>query len=193
IETEVFFLPAATHVEKAGSFTQTQRLLQWRHQAVPPPGQCQSDLRFFIELGNRVRARLADSTDERDRPLLDLTWDYPTDEHGEPDPESVLAEINGYHVTGPDAGRPLSSYGQLLADGSTAAGCWIYTGVYADGVNQAANRVPRGGSSPSQRDWGWAWPGNRRILYNRASADPDGRPWSERKKYIWWDDEQRRW
>ena len=77
IETEVFFLPAATHVEKAGSFTQTQRLLQWRHKAVEPPGDCQSELQFFFELGKRIRAKLADSTDERDRPLLDLTWDYP--------------------------------------------------------------------------------------------------------------------
>jgi Molybdopterin oxidoreductase len=100
IETEVFFLPAAAHVEKAGSFTQTQRLLQWRHHAVAPPGDCQSDLQFFVELSNRIRQKLAGSTDERDRPLLDLTWDYPTDEHGDPDPDAVLAEINGYHVSG---------------------------------------------------------------------------------------------
>ncbi|GAB5895629.1 molybdopterin-dependent oxidoreductase [Mycolicibacterium mageritense] len=193
IETEVFFLPAATHVEKAGSFTQTQRLVQWRHQALAPPGQCQSELDFFFKLGQRIRAKLAGSTDERDRPLLDLTWDYPTDEHGEPLPESVLAEINGCQLTGPDAGKPLSSYNELRADGSTAAGCWIYTGVYAEGVNQAARRVPRGGPGPSQSEWGWAWPADRRMLYNRASADPDGKPWSDRKKYVWWDDQQSRW
>jgi len=193
IATEVFFLPAATHVEKAGSFTQTQRLVQWREKAVDPPGQCQSELDFFYELGKRIRARLAESTDERDRPLLDLTWDYPLDAHGEPEPESVLREINGYYLTGPDAGQPLSAYTQLRADGSTVGGCWIYTGVYADGVNQAAKRVPRGGPSPSQTEWGWAWPANRRILYNRASADPDGKPWSERKKLVWWDAEQGRW
>jgi formate dehydrogenase major subunit len=197
IETEVFFLPAASHVEKAGSFTQTQRLLQWRHQAVTPPGDCQSDLQFFIELGRRIRAKLADAVSsgtpapgqhDRDRPLLDLTWDYPTD-----DPESVLAEINGRHLTGANAGKPLSAHTEMRADGSTAAGCWIYTGVYADGVNHPADRVPPGGPGPSQSQWGWAWPANRRILYNRASADPDGRPWSERKKYLWWDDEQARW
>src|SRR5690349_14105853 len=174
IETAVFFLPAATHVEKAGSFTQTQRLVQWRHQALAPPGQCQSELDFFFKLGQRIRARLAGSTDERDRPLLDLTWDYPTDEHGEPLPESVLAEINGSYLTGPDAGTPLSSFNEMRADGSTAGGCWIYTGVYANGVNQAARRVPGGGTGPSQSEWGWAWPADRRILYNRASADPDG-------------------
>lgn len=193
IDTEVFFLPAANHVEKAGTFTQTQRLLQWRHQAVTPPGDCQSELQFFVELGNRIRARLAGSTDPRDRPLLDLTWDYPVDEHGEPDPEAVLAEINGTRLDGPDAGVPLSSFTELRADGSTAAGCWIYTGVYAGGINRAARRVPHGGDGPSQSEWGWAWPADRRILYNRASADPQGRPWSERKRYLWWDEQQQRW
>jgi formate dehydrogenase major subunit len=198
IATEVFFLPAAGHAEKAGTFTQTQRLLQWRHKAVDPPGDCQSELDFFYQLGQRIRAKLADSTDARDRPLLDLTWDYPAGEHdeanpGEASPEKVLAEINGYYRTGPTAGDPLSSYTELRADGSTAAGCWIYTGVNAGGVNHAADRVPHGGPGRSQSQWGWAWPANRRILYNRASADPDGKPWSERKKWVWWDEEQRRW
>lgn len=193
IDTEVFFLPAASHVEKAGTFTQTQRLLQWRHQAVEPPGDCISELQFFIELGNRIRAKLAGSTDPRDRPLLDLVWDYPVDEHGDPDPQFVLAEINGHQLTGDDAGRCLSGFTELRADGSTAAGCWIYSGVYADGVNRAARRTPHGGSGRTQSQWGWAWPADRRILYNRASADPTGQPWSERKKYIWWDPELGRW
>lgn len=192
-ETEVFFLPAASHVEKAGTFTQTQRLLQWRHQAVAPPGDCISELEFFIKLGNRIRAHLTGSTDPRDRPLLDLVWDYPVDAHGDPDPEFVLAEINGHQLTGPDAGRCVSGFTELRADGSTAGGCWIYSGVYADGVNQAARRVPRGGPSPNQSEWGWAWPADRRILYNRASADPDGVPWSERKRYVWWDAAAGRW
>src|SRR6476620_9857921 len=193
IETEVFFLPAATHVEKAGSFTQTQRLLQWRHQAVAPPGECQSELQFFFELGQRIRAKLAGSEDERDRPLLDLTWDYPTDEHGDPDAEAVLAEINGRHLTGDRAGRPLSAYTEMKADGSTDGGCWIYTGVYADGVNHAADRRPGREQDLTALDRGWAWPANRRILYNRASADPEGNPWSERKRYVWWDAEKGRW
>jgi formate dehydrogenase major subunit len=189
--TEVFFLPAASHVEKAGSFTQTQRLLQWREQAVEPEEDCRSELWFFYHLGRLVRERLAASTERRDRPVLDLAWDYPT--HGEteePSAEDVLREINGFQVAD---GSPLSSYAELREDGSTAAGCWIYTGVYADGVNQAARRKPRGEQDEVASEWGWAWPANRRILYNRASADPEGRPWSERKRYIEWDEDQRRW
>ncbi len=193
IETEVFFMPAATHVEKAGTFTQTQRLVQWRHQALRPPGDCQSELDFFYHLGVRIRELLADSTDERDRPLLDLTWDYPLDEHGDPEPEAVLKEINGYHIDGPAAGDAVSGYAQLRADGSTACGCWIYSGVFAEDENKAARRTPHGGPSVSQSEWGWAWPADRRILYNRASADPDGKPWSDRKKCVWWDEEQQCW
>ena len=193
IDTEVFFMPAATHVEKSGSFTQTQRLVQWRHQAVAPPGEAQSELEFFYELGRRIRARVADSDDPRDRPLQDLTWDYPLNEEGEPDAEAVLAEINGRFLTGPRAGEPLSSYTQMTDDGSTAGGCWIYTGIYADGVNRAAMRVPGQMQDEIASEWAWAWPANRRILYNRASADPQGRPWSERKKLVWWDPEKKTW
>lgn len=193
IGTEVFFLPAATHAEKAGSFTQTHRLVQWRHKAVAPPGEARSELEFFYELGRKIRERLAGSTDPRDRPLLDLTWYYPTDATGEIDPESVLAEINGRHLSGPDAGRPVDGYGELAADGTTASGCWLYAGVYAGGVNRAATRTPHGGDGPTTPEWGWAWPANRRVLYNRASADPDGVPWSERKKLVWWDSAAERW
>ena len=194
IATEVFFMPAANHVEKAGTFTQTQRMVQWRHQAVQPPGDCQSELDFFYELGRKIRERLAGSTDERDRPLLDLTWDYPLDEHGNPDSAAVLAEINGRFLTGERAGETLSSYTEMRADGSTDGGCWIYTGVFADGVNHAAVRPTRQERGDLVNpEWAWAWPANRRLLYNRASADPEGRPWSERKRYVWWDDAQQRW
>jgi formate dehydrogenase major subunit len=78
-------------------------------------------------------------------------------------------------------------------DGSTTGGCWIYCGVYADEVNQAARRKPGREQGPVALEWGWAWPLNRRILYNRASADPDGKPWSERKRYVYWDEEAGRW
>jgi formate dehydrogenase major subunit len=184
IATEVFYLPAAAHTEKDGSFTNTQRMLQWHHTAVEPAGDARSDLWFTYHLGRRVREKLASSADDMDRPVQDLTWDYPV--HGsqdEPDADAVLAEINGWDADG----QPLSAYTQLTADGSTACGCWIYCGVRAGGVNQAARRKPGREQNWVAPEWGWAWPANRRILYNRASADPDGRPWSKKKALIWWD------
>jgi formate dehydrogenase major subunit len=191
IGTEVFFLPAASHTEKAGTFTNTQRLLQWRHKAVEPPQDCRSELHFMFHLGRRIRERLASSTQERDRAILDLTWDYPTSGPTEdPSAEAVLKEISGYTLAD---GRAVSGYTELKDDGSTASGCWIYCGCYADEVNQPARRKPGSEQSWVAPEWGWAWPMNRRVLYNRASADLDGRPWSERKKLIWWDAEQGRW
>jgi formate dehydrogenase major subunit len=189
--TEVFLIPAASHVEKEGTFTQTQRMLQWREKALDPPGDCRSELWFFYHLGRMLRERLAGSTDERDRPLLDLNWELPTHgEHDEPSAEAVLMEINGYEIA---TGRPLSSFTEMKADGSTLGGCWIYTGVFADGVNQANRRKPGSEQSWVAPEWGWAWPANRRILYNRASADREGRPWSERKAYVWWDEAAGQW
>lgn len=190
IATEVFFLPAAAHTEKDGTFTNTQRLLQWHARAVEPRGDQRSDLWFYYHLGRRIREKLADSTDERDRPILELTWQYPTEGRlAEPNAEAVLREING---VGPD-GSALSSYTQLRDDGSTACGCWIYCGCYADEINQPARRKPGSEQSWVAPEWAWAWPENRRIIYNRASADPDGRPWSERKAYVWWDADQEKW
>jgi formate dehydrogenase major subunit len=195
IATEVFLMPAASHVEKEGTFTNTQRLLQWRDKALEPPGDARSELWFMHHLAKRVMKHYATSTEKRDWPLQNLKWDYP--EHGpadEPSAEAVLKEINGYTVAD---GEPVSLFTGLEADGSTACGVWIYSGVFADGVNQARRRNPGdphheegGWVSP---EWGWAWPANRRILYNRASADPDGKPWSEAKKYVWWDEEQGKW
>ena len=205
IGTEVFFMPAAAHTEKSGSFTNTQRMLQWHHTAVEPAGDARSDLWFTYHLGRRIREKLAAAAsaagssadagapgdaDQMDRPVLDLTWDYPAEGPlDEPDAEAVLAEINGWDADG----KPLSSFGQLADDGSTACGCWIYCGVRANGVNQADRRMPGKEQSWVAPEWGWAWPANRRVLYNRASADPDGKPWSARKALVWWDGDEGRW
>jgi formate dehydrogenase major subunit len=190
IPTEVFFLPAASHVEKDGSFTNTQRLLQWHAKALDPPGDARSDLSFIYHLGQRIRARLAGSAAEADRPVLDLTWDYPEEgAQAEPSAEAVLAELNGY---APD-GTPLSTFAQLKDDGSTSCASWIHAGSFAGGVNQTARRMPWPMQSWVAPEWGWAWPANRRILYNRASADPQGRPWSAAKAYVWWDEQAGEW
>jgi formate dehydrogenase major subunit len=190
IGTEVFFLPAAAHTEKDGTFTNTQRLLQWHHKAVEPPEDCRSELWFAYELGRRVRERLAASDDARDLPVQHLTWDYPlVGPHGEPDAEAVLQEINGRDASG----NHISRYQELKDDGSTSCGSWLHAGIYADGVNQTARRRPGAEQNWIASEWGWAWPANTRILYNRASADPDGRPWSERKRYVWWNEDDREW
>ena len=191
IATEVFLMPAAAHVEKAGTFTNTQRLLQWRDQALDPPGDARSELWFMHHLARRVKAHYKGSRKRRDWAIRHLTWDY--GEGDEPDPTAVLREMNGYFV---DSGEPVSGFADLRADGSTASGVWIYSGVYADGVNQARRREPGDLDAPGgsvSPEWGWAWPANRRSLYNRASADPDGKPWSERKRYVWWDPDAGRW
>jgi formate dehydrogenase major subunit len=141
----------------------------------------------------------ADSTDPKDRGIHALTWDYPSeDPHeralGEPSALKVLQEINGY-VLVPDTPRDecpqVAGFADLKADGSTACGAWIYSGVAPDKTtNRARNRK---GDEIASLDWGFAWPANRRMLYNRASADPDGKPWSERKKYIWWNEQAGKW
>src|SRR5438105_12587595 len=223
IETEVFFFPAAGHAEKEGAFTNTQRLLQWREKAVDPPGDCRSDAWFVHQLALRLKAKVKQADEPIDEALRALDWWYPEDELGDPQMEAVLAEINGWHtlemwerpqrrddrgteapptlqdgiVFGldrdgkPHHGPQVNGFAELKADGSTASGCWIYSGVLGrDGVNKANSRQSR---DYLGHGWGFAWPSDRRIIYNRASARPTGEPWSERKKLVWWDQAQRKW
>lgn len=197
IPTEVFLLPAASVAEKDGSFTNTQRLIQWHTKAVDAPGDARSDAWFIYHLGRRLRERYATSSNPRDLPLRALTWDYPTSgPHDEPEIDAVLREINGYAVEpggdaeGGGSRRPLESYQELRADGTTSCGCWIYCGVHP-GENRAARREKGDGYIAPR--WAWSWPNNVRMLYNRCSADPAGRPWSERKRYLWWDEEAGTW
>ena len=178
IGTEVFFFPAASHVEKEGTFTNTQRLLQWREKAVGPPGDARSELHFLVDLGRRLKQKALDRP--RDAGLRALTWHY-----ADEDAEDILREIHGHGA----GGAAIHSFADLKADGSTSCGCWIYSGVF-DGRNKANARAPEG---RYDHGWGYAWPLDRRILYNRASADPAGRPWSEQKALVWWDEEKGQW
>jgi formate dehydrogenase major subunit len=203
VKTEVFFLPAATAVEKDGSLTNTDRLIQWHNQSIDPPADCRSDSWFFYHLGLRLKKLYAGSARACDQAIQNLTWDYAPKPHkrlpdgtetrisDEPDVEKVLKEINGYRTADR---KQLGSFEELRDDGSTACGGWLYCGVFPEeGVNRANSRDPKlveGWISP---EWGFAWPHNRRIMYNRASADPQGRPWSERKKLIWWDEAEKKW
>jgi formate dehydrogenase major subunit len=205
IGTEVFLLPAAATAETDGSYTNTQRLLQWHDRAADPPVDARSDLWFTVHLGLRLKVLYASNDLERDRPIRALLWDYidPAENAGwrikdEPSAARVLKEINGYYLA---SGKPVKGFGALKADGTTACGAWIYSGVYAptdeepDGHNHAANRK---GDDWVALGWGFAWPANRRIMYNRASADPDGNPWPKEARlarqhgqgsrgYIYWD------
>lgn len=201
VATEVFFLPAATIAEKEGSFTNTQRLLQWHDKALDPPDDCRTDLWWIYNLGKKLKELYKDSTDPKDQGLLNLTWDYDYNEpprlpdgslstiEGEPDANKVLKEINGYDLT---TGKLVSGFADLKDDGTTSSGCWIYSGVFPE-ENRNRARERNRTENPLQPQWGFAWPKNRRILYNRASARPDGQPWSERKKLMWWDADKGEW
>lgn len=202
VKTEVFFFPAAGSPEKEGTLVNTQRLLQWHNQAMDPPGDCRSDAWFVYQLGRRLKELYTDSADPRDRPIQALTWDYDRPHphtlpdgtvsriHDEPDTLRILQEMNGWTVAD---GRLLGGFGELKDDGSTACGCWIYSGVTPEPGRNRANERTRTPGNPIEPNWGFAWPLNRRVMYNRASADPVGKPWSERKKLVWWDEAAQRW
>jgi formate dehydrogenase major subunit len=218
IQTEVFLLPAAAVAETEGSFTNTQRLLQWHEKAADPPDDARSDIWFTYHLGRRLKELYAASKEKRDRGLLAMTWDY-LDPRGnrewrikdEPSAARILMEVNGFYTGGEKKGMPVVSFVDLKDDGSTACGAWIYSGVlgptaeHPEGYNRAANRQSDEWVSLG---WGWSWPVNRRILYNRCSADPQGRPWAKEARlasalaraggpsargYVYWDYAAKKW
>src|SRR5437762_1900620 len=196
IQTEVIQLPASAYAEEEGSATNSSRVIMWHWKAADGPGESKSDIEIIADLHLRLRALYAKDGGAFPDPIAKLAWSYTRP--GNPDPAEVLKEINGYAIEDlPDpadpnklllrAGQLLPSFGMMRADGKTSGGCWIYTGVYTEAGNMA---MRRDASDPTGRgiypNWGFSWPANRRVLYNRASADPDGKPWSERKKYLEW-------
>ena len=191
IDTEVYLLPAVNSYEKEGSVTNSGRWMQWRYRCADPPGEARPDLDIVNDLMVRVRG-LYDgdgSAPNRDA-ILKLTWDYGT--HA--DPNDVAKEVNGYDIA---TGKLAPSFSALQADGSTSSGNWLYCGSYVE--PEAEPDAPIPGNRASRRGlddgpyniglysrWGWCWPVNRRIIYNRASVDLDGIPWDERRPVIWW-------
>jgi formate dehydrogenase major subunit len=192
IHTEVFFFPAAQIAETEGTFTNTQRMLQSHFKAAEAPGDCRTDVWFSYQLGKRLKKMYADSQAPRDQGFRKLVFDYENAdarqrEMGEPDVNKLLKELNGYYTDDPT--KHLPGFAALADNGSTTCASWIYSGVFpAPDRNLAASKQPDPpGQRGAQLNWGYAWPANRRLLYNRASADPAGNPWSERKKWVWWD------
>ena len=189
IGTEVFLFPAAGTAEKEGTFTNTQRLLQFREKAIDPPGDARSEAWFIYHLGRRIKEKSKNDSRPRNAGLNALTWDYSVEgQYAEPDVEEVLREINGWTVSD---GKQIGRMQDLKNDGSTACGAWIYCGVFPEEHRNRANE--RKSTDLLGHGWGYAWPNDCRILYNRASARPDGTPWSERKKLLWWDENKKQW
>ena len=182
IDTEVLYLPSSHWIERDGSFTNSGRWAQWKEQAVPPPLGVEPDTWILSELFWRVKELYQQEGGAYDAPIQHLTWDYLNPRL--PTTVELAEEINGRDLS---SGRLLSSFGQLADDGSTASGNWIYTGSYTEEGNQMARR---GTADPTglgmHHDWAFAWPANRRVLYNRASADAGGRPWDATRAGIAW-------
>jgi formate dehydrogenase major subunit len=193
IATEVILLPAAFFMEKNGTITNSGGMVQWRYAAVKPPGQAKPDGEIVDLVFRRVREHLKDSRDPKDEIIKKAAWSYTS-------AEDVLREINGRAIrdlSGPSlkAGDLLTKVADLQADGSTAAGAWIYAGVFGGGINRSKRRDS--GTDPGglglYPNFAWTWPNNMRILYNRASCDRHGKPFPGATPIVWWDETAKRW
>ena len=196
IQTTVFRLPTTCFAEEDGSLVNSGRWLQWHWKGAEPPGKARTDIAIMAGLFHRLRELYRNDDGAFPAPILGLDWNYQTPD--EPSPEELAREFNGKalaDVTDPAsgavlarAGEQLAGFAQLRADGSTASGCWIFSGAWTQAGNQMARRDNADPYGMGQTlGWAWAWPANRRILYNRASADPSGKPWdAEKKRLVWW-------
>ena len=182
IDTEVLYLPTTHWIERDGSFTNSGRWAQWKGQAIDPPDGVRSDTWVLSELFWRVKELYQQDGGAYDEPIQNLTWNYLNPR--EPTLVELAKEINGYdHATG----QLLSSFGQLQDDGGTSSGNWLYTGSYTEAGNMMARRETADPTGLGMHhDWAFSWPANRRVLYNRASADAEGRPWDPARAGIAW-------
>jgi len=202
INTTVYRLPCAGFAEKDGSMTNSARWLNWKNVAVPPPGQCRLDQDILAQIFLKVRELYKTEGGKFPDPILNLTWGYTEPEH--PSLSEVAKEINGKalaNISDPKtqqillrAGQQLPGFALLRDDGTTSCGNWIYSGSWTEAGPQLARR---GTEDPSGMgvfpNWGWSWPANRRVLYNRASCDPSGKPWDPTRPQVWWNDEAQLW
>ncbi len=182
VQTEVLYLPSSHWIERDGSFTNSGRWAQWKEKAVEQPIGVRSDTWILSELFWRVKELYQQEGGAYNEPIQNLTWDYLNPR--EPTLVELAKEINGADLS---TGSLLSSFGELKDDGTTASGNWLYCGSFTEDGNQMARR---GTADPTglgmHHDWAWSWPLNRRVLYNRASADSEGRPWDEQRSGISW-------
>ncbi len=187
IDTECFFLPAAFSYEKEGTVSNSGRWIQWRYEAVKPPGEARSDLWIADELFKAIRKEYQKGGVFPD-PILNMNWDYASDDPLHPDIEKVAVEINGYLVS---SGERLTTFGQLTDDGATACGNWLFAGYYAidpeQGVPNCKRRSLEDDGLGNFSKFSYCWPINRRILYNRCSADINGNPWDPDLPLFKWD------
>jgi formate dehydrogenase major subunit len=196
VGTEVFRLPANLFAEQAGSFTNSGRVVQWHWKAADGPGESKDDTEILAALFLKLKAMYAKDGGALPEPILNLTWGYR--QPAKPAPAEVLMEINGKalaDVLDPKdptkvlvkAGDQLPSFAMLRDDGSTSCGNWIYCGTWSQAGNNTAKRDNSDPSGLGQTlNWGYAWPVNRRIIYNRASADPTGKPWDPSRTVLRW-------
>jgi formate dehydrogenase major subunit len=195
VQTEVFLLPATHWIEKDGSFTNSGRWAQWKEQVLPPEGEARHDHWILAELFQRVHALYRDQGGKYPDPILELTTPYK--DPRKPELDEIAKEVNGQSL---ETGKRLETFADLADDGTTTAGNWIYTGHYPESGNLTKRRD--GVQDPEKNDptgmgfyhnWAWSWPVNRRVLYNRASADPEGRPWDRSRPGIRWDAGAGKW
>jgi formate dehydrogenase major subunit len=195
IQTEVFVLPATHWIEKEGSFVNSGRWMQWKDQVIAPEGEARHDHWMLADLFLRVRKLYESEGGTFPEPVMNLTMSY--QDAAKPDLDEIAREVNGQDLK---SGQRLETFKDLVDDGSTTSGNWIYTGSYPESGNLAKRR--NGVQDPEKNDptgmgfypeWAWSWPANRRVLYNRASADPAGKPWDPERPGIQWDGDQKLW